>query len=103
MRILITAGPTCEDLDPVRFLTNRSSGRTGYALAAEAASRGHDVLLVSGPTHLTVPEGVDVRNVRSAEDMLVVTMEEFGACDVVVLTAAVADYKPAELRATKPT
>ena len=101
MKILITAGPTCEDLDPVRFLTNRSSGRTGYALAAEAASRGHEVLLVSGPTHLPPPEGVEVSAVRSAEDMLVVCMDAFGACDAAILTAAVADYKQAEFSQTK--
>ncbi len=101
MKILITAGPTCEDLDPVRFLTNRSSGRAGYALASEAAARGHEVVLVAGPTHLPPPEEVEFRPVRSAEDMLVAALEAFASCEAAILTAAVADYKPAEYSEAK--
>ncbi len=101
MRILVTAGPTCEDLDPVRFLTNRSSGRVGYAIAAEAARRGHDVICVSGPTALAEPEGATVVGVRSAADMLDASMEHFPSCQAAVLTAAVADYRPADVSSTK--
>ena len=101
MKILITAGPTCEDIDPVRFLTNRSSGRTGYAIAAEAARRGHDVTLVSGPTALPAPAGVEVVAVRSAENMLKACRPLFDSCDTAILTAAVADYRPVECGPSK--
>jgi phosphopantothenoylcysteine decarboxylase / phosphopantothenate---cysteine ligase len=101
MRILVTAGPTCEDLDPVRFLTNRSSGRVGYAIAAEAARRGHEVVCVSGPTALDNPADVEVVRVRSAADMLAASLEQFPSCQAAVLTAAVADYTPAEVSPTK--
>jgi phosphopantothenoylcysteine decarboxylase/phosphopantothenate--cysteine ligase len=101
MRILVTAGPTCEDLDPVRYLTNRSSGRMGYAIATEAARREHDVILVSGPTALQPPAGVRFVSVRSAADMLEVCLKEFGQCDAAILVAAVADYRPAEYSAEK--
>lgn len=95
MRILVTAGPTCEDLDPVRYLTNRSSGKMGYAIAAEAAQRGHEVVLVTGPTALEPPAGVEAVPVRSAADMLEACLDRFEACDAAILVAAVADYKPA--------
>ena len=101
MRILITAGPTCEDIDPIRYLTNRSSGRTGYAIAAEAATRGHDVTLVSGPTDLPPPAGVDFVAVRSAADMLNACVGRFDACQAAALTAAVADFRPAQPSDTK--
>lgn len=101
MKILITAGPTCEDIDPVRFLTNRSSGRTGYAIAAEAARRGHEVVLVSGPTALPAPAGADVVPVRSAEGMLRACRAVFDSCHAAILTAAVADYRPAECSPNK--
>ena len=96
MRILVTAGPTCEDIDPVRTLTNRSSGQMGYAVAAEAVRRGHDVVLVSGPTCLDPPLGTRLVPVRSAADMLAACLAEFDACDAAVLVSAVADYRPAE-------
>jgi len=101
MRILVTAGPTCEDLDPVRFLTNRSSGRVGYAIAGEAARRGNDVVCVSGPTTLAAPADVEIISVRSASDMLEACLEQFPGCQAVVLTAAVADYTPAQTSPTK--
>jgi len=101
MRILITAGPTCEDLDPVRTFTNRSSGRMGYAVAAEAVARGHDVVLISGPTSLAPPAGAAFEPVRSAADMLRACLDAFDGCDAAVLTAAVADYCPAEPSPTK--
>ncbi len=95
--ILVTAGPTCEDLDPVRFLGNRSTGRMGYAVAAEAAARGARVLLVSGPTSLPPPAGVEMTAVRSADQMHseVLRLAFDGEVDAVVMAAAVADYTPA--------
>jgi phosphopantothenoylcysteine decarboxylase / phosphopantothenate---cysteine ligase len=99
--ILVTAGPTCEDIDPVRFLTNRSSGKMGYALAAAAARRGANVKLVSGPTALETPEGVERVNVRSAEEMLHAVQGNFGASTMAVFAAAVADYHAAEKSSTK--
>ena len=95
MRLLVTAGPTCEDIDEVRFLTNRSTGRMGYAVAAEAARRGHRVELVSGPVQITAAEGVTVTLVRSARQMLEACQRLFPACDAMVASAAVADYRPA--------
>jgi len=92
--VLVTAGPTYEDLDPVRFLGNRSSGRMGYAVAAEASSRGARVLLVTGPTSLETPVGIEVTRVRSAQEMHRVVQELVTneAVDAVVMAAAVADY-----------
>lgn len=96
--ILVTAGPTCEDIDPVRYLGNRSTGRMGYALAAEAAARGARVLLVSGPTALDPPAGVELSAVRGAGEMHaeVVRLAFEEDVDAVVMAAAVADYTPAE-------
>jgi phosphopantothenoylcysteine decarboxylase/phosphopantothenate--cysteine ligase len=95
-KILVTAGPTFEDIDPVRFVGNRSSGRMGYALAAEASRRGAAVTLVSGPTHLAMPPGVSVIKVRSAADMHRAVMDRVEGQDVVVMSAAVADYTISE-------
>ncbi len=94
-RILVTAGPTVEDIDPVRFVGNRSSGRMGYAVAAEALRRGAEVTLVTGPTHLTPPHGAEVVKVRSAAEMHAAVMERATGRDAVVRSAAVADYTPA--------
>jgi phosphopantothenoylcysteine decarboxylase/phosphopantothenate--cysteine ligase len=91
--LLVTAGPTCEDIDPVRFLTNRSSGKMGYALAAAAARRGAKVILVSGPTGLEIPDGVERVEVRSAEEMLHAVQERFPASTIAIFSAAVADYR----------
>ena len=94
-RVVVTAGPTYEDLDPVRYIGNRSSGRMGYALAAEAARRGAAVTLVSGPTSLEAPAGVaDVVRVRSAREMHDAVLSRAAGADVVVMAAAVADYTP---------
>ena len=93
--ILITAGPTFEDIDPVRFVGNRSSGRMGYALAAEALRRGAAVTLVTGPTHLTAPHGANVVKVRSAAEMHAAVMDRATGQDAIVMAAAVADYTPA--------
>jgi len=91
--VLVTAGPTREDIDPVRFLTNRSSGKMGYAIADAAARRGARVVLVSGPTELQVPDGVDWIPVRSAEEMEKAVQEHAIEAGVVVMAAAVADYR----------
>ncbi len=93
--VLITAGPTCEDIDPVRFLTNRSSGKMGYALAEAAQRRGARVILVSGPTDLKVPDGVDWVPVRTTEQMHRAVRERAAEANIVVMAAAVADYRPA--------
>ena len=100
-RILITAGPTHEDLDPVRFLGNRSSGRMGYAIASQALRRGAKVTIVSGPVHLPAPSGAEVVQVRSAEQMHEAVMSRFDRCDVVIMAAAVADYRPVQRKAQK--
>jgi phosphopantothenoylcysteine decarboxylase / phosphopantothenate---cysteine ligase len=94
--VLVTAGPTCEDIDPVRFLSNRSSGKMGYAVAVEAARRGAKVLLVTGPTSLDTPHGVERIDVRTAEDMQRAVQSRFPNCTIAVFAAAVADYRPAE-------
>lgn len=99
--ILVTAGPTCEDLDPVRYITNRSSGKMGYAVAQAAALRGAKVTLISGPTALEPPAGVERVNVRSAEEMRSAVQSRFAACSVAILAAAVADYRPARPSAIK--
>lgn len=101
LRFLVTAGPTREAVDPVRYLTNRSSGKMGYAVAAAAAVRGHEVILVSGPTALEVPVGVEFVSVESAEDMCRAVERRIGRVDVVVMAAAVADYRPVEVAAQK--
>jgi phosphopantothenoylcysteine decarboxylase/phosphopantothenate--cysteine ligase len=95
VRVLVTAGPTREPIDAVRFIANRSSGRQGYAIAEEAARRGADVTLVSGPTALPDPFGVRTVRVESAAEMLEAVDAEFGTSDVVIAAAAVADLRPA--------
>ena len=92
--ILITAGPTREKIDPVRYLTNRSSGRMGYALAEAALRRGARVLLISGPTSLTVPNGAEVTRIESAEEMRQAVLNRLPQATVVIKTAAVSDYRP---------
>lgn len=92
-KVLITAGPTVENIDPVRFITNRSSGRMGFALARACRDAGAEVLLVSGPVHLPAPERVTLSRVMSAEEMRAVVMENQGAQDVLVFAAAVSDYR----------
>lgn len=94
MKFLITAGPTREAIDPVRYLTNRSSGRMGYALAGAARHEGHEVLLISGPTTLDVPVGVDFIPVESAQQMYDAVRDTIKGVDVAILCAAVADYRP---------
>ena len=95
-RVLVTAGPTLEDLDPVRFIGNRSSGRMGFALAGEAARRGAHVVLVAGPTTVEPPAVAELIRVRSAREMHAAVTAHAGDADVVIMAAAVADYAPAD-------
>ncbi|HVH29465.1 MAG TPA: bifunctional phosphopantothenoylcysteine decarboxylase/phosphopantothenate--cysteine ligase CoaBC [Vicinamibacterales bacterium] len=95
-RVLVTAGPTYEDFDPVRYIGNRSSGRMGFAIAAEAARRGAEVTLVAGPTAIETPPVREVVRVRRASEMHEAVMSRADAADVVVMAAAVADYAPVE-------
>lgn len=94
LRVLVTAGPTQEPIDPVRCITNRSSGKTGYAVARAAARRGAQVVLVSGPVALEAPEGVECVRVVTALEMMAAAEETFPASDIAVFTAAVADQRP---------
>ena len=101
MRVLVTAGPTQEPLDPVRYLSNGSSGKSGYALAAEARDRGAQVTLVSGPVSLPEPEGVDVIHVRTAREMLEACEATFADANIAVFVAAVSDWRPEAVREQK--
>jgi phosphopantothenoylcysteine decarboxylase / phosphopantothenate---cysteine ligase len=96
LRFLVTAGPTREPLDPVRFLSNRSSGKMGYALAERAARRGARVTLVTGPTALAFPAGCEVITVETTSEMLAAVEQQFGDSDVLIAAAAPADYAPAQ-------
>lgn len=101
MNILITAGPTREPIDPVRFLSNRSSGKMGYELAAAFAHAGHTVLLVSGPTALDVPNHVDFLPVETAAEMHDAVKNHLGRMEMAIFAAAVADYTPAAVAPEK--
>lgn len=100
-RILVSAGPTHEPIDPVRFISNRSSGKMGYALAEAARARGAQVTLVTGPTALPIPVGVETVRVETAEEMTKVLCARLAWSTVVIMAAAVADYRPAEVAAHK--
>lgn len=95
LRVLVTVGPTREPIDPVRFVSNRSTGRMGYALAREAVRRGASVVVVAGPTAIDPPAGAEVVRVETAEEMFTACIERFEDTDVAVLNAAVADWRPA--------
>ena len=99
--VLVTAGPTHEPVDPVRYLGNRSTGRMGFAVAAEAARRGANVVLVTGPVALTDPPGVRVLRVETSEEMAREVLGRYPDADAVVMAAAVADWRPTEVSATK--
>jgi phosphopantothenoylcysteine decarboxylase/phosphopantothenate--cysteine ligase len=100
-RVVVTAGPTHEDLDPVRYLGNRSSGKMGFALAGEASRRGADVVLIVGPTHAQAPPTSQLVRVRTAAEMYRAVMEQCRSADVVIMAAAVADYTPTQIAAEK--
>lgn len=99
--VLVTAGPTQEPLDPVRYLTNHSTGKMGYAIAERARDMGAKVTLVSGPVSLQAPHGVDVVNVRSAQEMFRAVQDAFANADITIMAAAVGDFRPAERSAEK--
>ncbi len=101
MTVLITAGPTYEPIDPVRFIGNHSSGKMGYALAEEAKLRGHKVILISGPTHLNAPKGVTLVKVQSAAQMFAAVEQHFDQAELLIFAAAVADYTPKVVSDTK--
>lgn len=93
-KVIVTAGPTIEPLDPVRYMTNHSSGKMGYSIAKEAADRGAEVILISGPTSITPPKEVKFVQVNTTEDMLNAVSMHFDSCDVLIKSAAPADYRP---------
>lgn len=101
MNVLISAGPTREHLDPVRFLSNRSTGKMGFAIAEAAAERGHNVTLVAGPVVLPTPEKVKRIDVVSAIEMLEAIKQELPANEILIMTAAVADWRPKQTSRTK--
>lgn len=101
LTVVVTAGPTQEPIDPVRFISNRSSGKMGYAVADCAARRGARVVLISGPTNLEVPSGVEVANVRTASEMFQAVQQVIEDADVLVCAAAPADFVPAEVSQEK--
>ena len=101
MRFLVTAGPTREPIDPVRYLSNRSSGNMGYAIAEAAAEAGHEAILISGPVNLDPPGRAKFVSVSTSDEMQAAVDRHVGNCDVVVMCAAVADYKPTKVPAQK--
>jgi phosphopantothenoylcysteine decarboxylase / phosphopantothenate---cysteine ligase len=100
-KVVVTAGPTREPMDPVRYFTNRSSGKMGFALAEAAAAAGAEAVLVAGPSYLETPVGVRRVDVTTAEEMLHAVLEEMEEADVIIKAAAVADYRPAEVKGSK--
>ncbi len=101
MRFLITAGPTREAIDPARFISNRSSGKMGYCLAEAAAHHGHQVILISGPTGLDIPHGIDFLPVESCQEMHDAVSNYCHKADIAILCAAVADYRPVSIATQK--
>ena len=101
LHVLVTAGPTHEALDPVRYITNPSSGKMGYAIACTARDRGATVTLISGPTHLPVPDGMDFISCRKASEMNDLVRLHFLGCDILVMSAAVGDYVPSQIEKEK--
>lgn len=100
-KLIVTAGPTIEKIDPVRFITNHSTGKMGYAIAEQAIQLGADVTLVSGPVSLSAPNGVHLIKVESAEEMYQAVMNQYENADIVVKTAAVSDYRPKKIHHEK--
>src|SRR5205823_5838132 len=101
VKLVVTAGPTREPIDPVRFLSNRSSGKMGYAIASAAIEANHEVVLISGPVNLAPPAGAKLVNVITSDEMHAAVHEAVRDCDVLVMSAAVSDYKPAGVAKTK--
>ena len=101
MRVLVTAGPTREPIDPVRYISNRSSGKMGYAIAEAALDAGHDVILISGPVNLVPPDEATFVGVSTSDEMFDAVHRHADKCDMCVMCAAVADYKPAKVSTTK--
>lgn len=101
LRVLVTAGPTREHVDPVRYLTNESSGKMGFAIAEAAARAGHEVTLIAGPVSLPTPRGVTRIDIVSARELLEACRRDFRRCDALVMAAAVADWRPAKKLAAK--
>lgn len=101
MKVLVTAGPTREYIDPVRFISNRSSGKMGYAIAESFVERGHEVVLVSGPVSIITPKGVRLIHVISASEMHEAVRAEFADSDALIMCAAVADWRPAQISDSK--
>jgi phosphopantothenoylcysteine decarboxylase/phosphopantothenate--cysteine ligase len=101
VRFLITAGPTREPIDPVRYISNRSSGKMGYAIAEAALTEGHDVALISGPAIVEPPRNANLIPVSTSDEMFEAVHRHADKCDICVLCAAVADYKPANVSSTK--
>ncbi len=101
LRVLVTAGPTREKIDPVRFISNYSTGSMGYEIAGEARARGHAVLLVSGPTCLEGPKGVKVVSVESGREMRKAVLGAFMASDALIMAAAVSDWRPGSVKRSK--
>lgn len=99
--VLVTAGPTIEPIDPVRYITNHSSGKMGYAIAERAKMRGANVILISGPTHITPPHGVEVIKVNTNREMYEKVLNVFPRCNIIIKAAAVADYRPSEYSSQK--
>lgn len=101
INVLITAGPTIEPIDPVRYISNHSSGKMGYAIAEAAVQRGASVKLISGPVHLKEPSGVEMVHIKTAQDMYEAVMDNYKDYDVIIMMAAVADYRCAEMADNK--
>jgi phosphopantothenoylcysteine decarboxylase/phosphopantothenate--cysteine ligase len=101
MKFLITAGPTRENIDPVRFISNRSSGKMGYALAETAYAFGHEVCLITGPVRLSTPDGIEIVYIESAEDMFNAVKDNIEDSDCLIMAAAVADWTPVECNSSK--
>jgi len=100
-KILVTAGPTIEPLDPIRYLSNHSTGTMGYEIAKECVKRGHEVCLISGPVQLSLPAGVDIIDVETAREMKVRVMEQLDGADCLIMASAVCDYRPDREEAQK--
>ena len=101
MRIVVTAGPTREPIDPVRFISNRSSGKMGYAIAQAARELGHDVTLISGPATIDPPSDVELVRITTSDELFDAVHEHVRMCEVLVMCAAVSDYKPARFSTRK--